>query len=100
MVRNFNNYQNLHNGSISEYNNLLLEYCNENGYDFVDISTSLVSDGCLADKFCTDNAEGGSGCHLTKDAYAIWTSVLRDYAKAKQNSTYSNPDSMPLYSRN
>ena len=99
MVKNFNTYQKLHNGSISEYNNLLLDYCNENGYDFVDISTPLVGGGCLADKYCTDNAEGGSGCHLTADAYAIWTAVLRDYAKAEQAGTYVNPDSMPLYSR-
>ena len=100
MVKNFNSYQKLHNGSISEYNNLLLDYCNENGYDFVDITTPLVASGCLADKFCTDNAEGGSGCHLTNDAYAIWTAVLRDYAKAEQAGTYVNPDSMPVYSRN
>ena len=99
MVKNFNTYQKLHNGSISEYNNLLLDYCNENGYDFVDISTPLVGGGCLADKYCTDNAEGGSGCHLTADAYAIWTAVLRDYAKAERAGTYVNPDSMPLYSR-
>ena len=99
-TRDFNDSRNkLNNAGISEYNNLLLDYCNENGYDFVDISTPLVGGGCLADKYCTDNAEGGSGCHLTADAYAIWTAVLRDYAKAEQAGTYVNPDSMPLYSR-
>ena len=99
-TRDFNDSRNkLNNAGISEYNNLLLDYCNENGYDFVDISTPLVGGGCLADKYCTDNAEGGSGCHLTADAYAIWTAVLRDYAKAERAGTYVNPDSMPLYSR-
>ena len=97
-TRDFNDSRNkLNNAGISEYNNLLLDYCNENGYDFVDISTPLVGGGCLADKYCTDNAEGGSGCHLTADAYAIWTAVLRDYARAKQAGVYVNPDSMPLY---
>ena len=102
MVKNFNTYQKLHNGSISEYNNLLLDYCNEHGFDFVDVATPLMENGCLADKFCSDNDKSNSnclGCHLTTDAYAIWTAVLRDYAKAEQAGTYVNPDSMPLYSR-
>ena len=102
MVKNFNTYQKLHNGSISEYNNLLLDYCNENGFDFVDVATPLMENGCLADKFCSDNDKSNSnclGCHLTTDAYAIWTAVLRDYAKAERAGTYVNPDSMPLYSR-
>lgn len=61
-----------------------------------------MENGCLADKFCSDNDKKQqqlSGRHLTTDAYAIWTAVLRDYAKAEQAGTYVNPDSMPLYSR-
>ena len=101
MTANFNNYQNkLNNGSISEYNNLLLDYCNENGYDFIDVATPLMENDVLADKFCSDNDISNSnclGCHLLPDAYAIWTAVLRDYARAVQAGAYVNPDSMPVY---
>ena len=100
MVKNFNSYQKLHNGSISEYNNLLLDYCNENGYDFIDVATPLMENDVLADKFCSDNDISNSnclGCHLLPDAYAIWTAVLRDYARAVQAGAYVNPDSMPVY---
>ena len=100
-TRDFNDSRNkLNNASISEYNNLLLDYCGENGFDFVDVATPLMENGCLADKFCSDNDKSNSnclGCHLTTDAYAIWTAVLRDYARAKQAGVYVNPDSMPLY---
>ena len=100
-TRDFNDSRNkLNNAGISEYNNLLLDYCNENGFDFVDVATPLMENGCLADKFCSDNDKSNSnclGCHLTTDAYAIWTAVLRDYARAKQAGVYANPDSMPLY---
>ena len=100
-TRDFNDSRNkLNNAGISEYNNLLLDYCNENGFDFVDVATPLMENGCLADKFCSDNDKSNSnclGCHLTTDAYAIWTAVLRDYARAKQAGVYVNPDSMPLY---
>ena len=100
-TRDFNDSRNkLNNAGISEYNNLLLDYCNEHGFDFVDVATPLMENGCLADKFCSDNDKSNSnclGCHLTTDAYAIWTAVLRDYARAKQAGVYVNPDSMPLY---
>ena len=36
-TRDFNDSRNkLNNAGISEYNNLLLDYCNEHGFDFVD----------------------------------------------------------------
>ena len=95
-TRDFNDSRNkLNNAGISEYNNLLLDYCNENGFDFVDVATPLMENGCLADN---DKSNSNClGCHLTTDAYAIWTAVLRDYARAKQAGVYVNPDSMPLY---
>ncbi len=103
-TRDFNDSRNkLNNAGISEYNNLLLDYCNENGFDFVDVATPLMENGCLADKFCSDNDKSNSnclGCHLTTDAYAIWTAVLRDYARAKQAGVYVNPTRCRYTGRN
>lgn len=99
MVKEFNSMPKLNNKHISELNNLVLDYCNENGLDFIDISTDLMENGCLAAKFCNDNHSGGSGCHLTNDAYAVWTVILRNYAFAKQNGFYKNPETMPSYTK-
>ncbi len=99
MVYDFNNYKNLNNGNISALNNMVLDYCNKNGMDFVDVSTMLMDGNVLADKYCRD-AHSGSGCHLNNDGFAIWTCVLRNYAYLKQNGLYKNPPFMPTYTKN
>ena len=72
-------------------NNYLLEYCNENGLDFIDIASQLTEKGCLADKYASDGY-----CHIGQSGYKIWTAILRDYAVSKQNGTYTNPEKMPI----
>ena len=99
MVYDFNNYKNLNNANISALNNKVLEYCNANGMDFIDVSTMLMDGNVLADKYCRD-AHSGSGCHLNNDGFAIWTAVLRNYAFLKQKGLYKNPASMPTYTKN
>ena len=99
MVYDFNNYKNLNNANISALNNKVLEYCNANGMDFVDVSTMLMDGNVLADKYCRD-AHSGSGCHLNNDGFAIWTAVFRNYAFLKQKGLYKNPASMPTYTKN
>ncbi|NLN55562.1 MAG: hypothetical protein GX148_04580 [Clostridiales bacterium] len=102
MVYNFNSYPKLNNGNISALNNKMLEYCNQNGIDFIDLSTFLMDGNVLADKYCKDAAREGDnkGCHLTNEAYALWTATLRNYACLKLNNAWTNPASMPTYTKN
>ncbi len=86
-----NNRPSLNNKNLSMLNNYLLEYCNENGLDFVDIASQLTEKGCLADKYASDGY-----CHIWTDGYKVWTAILRDYAVRKMNGTYTNPERMPL----
>lgn len=80
----------LNNGSISTLNIRVLDYCNENGIDFIDVSTALLDDAdCLGDAFCSDGH-----CHLTSYAYNAWTHILRDYAAKKKEGTWVNPPYM------
>lgn len=84
----------LNNGSISTLNIKVLDYCNANGIDFIDVSTVLLDgNDCLGDAFCSD-VGSAAACHLTKYAYNAWTVILRDYAARKQAGTWQNPDSM------
>jgi len=99
MVYDFNNYKNLNNANISALNNKVLDYCNANGMDFIDVSTMLMDGNVLSDDLCRD-AHEGSGCHLNNDGFAIWTAVLRNYAFLKQKGLYKNPTSMPTYTKN
>ena len=102
MVYNFNGMARLNNGNISALNNKMLDYCNQNGIDFIDLSTFLMEGNVLADKYCTDyeKKDGNNGCHLTNQAYAMWTAALRNYAYLKQAGAWKNPTSMPTYTKN
>lgn len=86
-------YPNLNNANMSLLNNYMLEYCSQNGLDFIDVATPLTDeDGYLADVYCSDNY-----CHLQQGAYYVWMDVLRDYAKQKIDGTWQNPQSLPLF---
>lgn len=102
MVYNYNSYAKLNNQNISGLNQKMLEYCNNNGLDFIDVSTFLMEGDVLADKYCRDyeKTTNNNGCHLTNDAYALWTATLRNYACYKLNNAWENPASMPGYSKN
>lgn len=97
IIKDKNDDDHFNNKNISELNNLMLDYCNENGYDFIDVSTPSIFDGNLDDNLCTDKKS--SGHHLNSNAYAMWTAVLRNYSYSKQNGSYNNPDSMPIYKK-
>ncbi len=82
----------LNNGALRTYNNMVLEYCNQNGVDFVDVATPLTTyEGYLPEDYSSDAAY-----HIAKKAFYIWVDVLRDYAKAKQNGTWKNATEMPV----
>lgn len=86
-------YPKLNNRNMSLLNQYVLEYCNENGIDFIDVASILCDgDGYLANAYSRD-----AYCHLTKDAYIHWMTVLRDYAKQKMNNTWKNPTSIDIF---
>ena len=91
LTKSTNNMASLNNKNLSLLNNYLLEYCNANGLDFVDIASQLTENGCLANKYASDGY-----CHIGESGYKIWTAILRDYAVKKTNGTYQNPEKMPL----
>lgn len=80
-------YAKLNNNNMRSLNQYVLDYCNANGIDFVDVARPLTdTKGNLADVYCSDNY-----CHLKKNAYYVWIDVLRDYATKKQQGTWQNP---------
>ncbi len=85
----------LNNGSISDLNIRVLDYCNQNGIDFIDVASVLLDDSdCLGTEFCSDVGSSTAACHLTDYAYNAWTFILRDYAANKLAGTWENPKSM------
>lgn len=69
----------LNNANITDLNNRMKTYCQNNGYGYVDITSYLIdSTGSLRADLCSDGY-----VHQKPAAYAIWTSALRNYAKAQ-----------------
>lgn len=66
----------LNNTNIAEYNTLLQEMAEENGWGYIDLCT-VTSDGegNLAEECCNDGF-----VHLTKTAYSLWETELINYA--------------------
>ena len=88
-------YPKLNNRNMSMLNSYVLDYCNKNGIDFVDVATPLVDGGgYLASVYCSDNY-----CHLNESAYYVWMDVLRNYAEQKENGTWKNPESIPMFNQ-
>ena len=73
------------------WNEKMLKYCNENGYDFINLSDSMVNDeGYLDDKYA-----GPDKLHLKADAYYDrWMPYLRSYAANKILGQYSNVETV------
>lgn len=84
------NYK-LTNANIKKLNNMILDYCNTNGIDFIDVTSCTSKNGVLEDKYCIDNGDGGCGCHINRTAYCSWMAVLRNYAYLRHNGIYKNP---------
>ena len=81
----------LSNENIRKFNNFILDYCNQNGVDFVDVSTPLTNGyGLMPIEYSSDN-----DYHIAKDAFLIWIDVLRDYARKKEAGTWKNYTVMP-----
>ncbi len=101
LYKNSNSMKKLNNGTVSTLNIRVLDYCNKEGIDFIDVSTVLLdNDKCLASEFCSDKDSSSAACHLTKAAYNAWTEILRDYAKKKTEGTWVNPPEMEGLTKN
>ncbi len=86
-------YPRLNNKNMSLLNKYVLDYCNENGIDFIDVGSILCDGGgYLASVYSKD-----AYCHLTKDAYIHWMTVLRDYASKKMTSSWQNPTDIAIF---
>ncbi|MDE5803007.1 MAG: hypothetical protein K2I22_08855 [Lachnospiraceae bacterium] len=66
----------LNNTNIAEYNTLLQEMAEENGWGYIDLCTPTSDgNGNLAEDCCSDGF-----VHLTKTAYMLWEEELINYA--------------------
>ena len=80
-----------HNENTRLYNIGVLQYCNEKGIDFIDVSTSMLDGrGFMPVKYASD-----SDYHIRKEPFKIWINIFRDYARKKQDGTWKNIDTMP-----
>ncbi len=81
----------LSNANVRKFNNYVLNYCNANGVDFVDVATPLTNGyGYMPIEYSSDN-----DYHIAQDAFLIWIDVLRDYARKKEAGTWRNYTVMP-----
>lgn len=69
--------KNLTNANITAANEKMQQYCEENGFGFIDIATSLMDEnGALQEQY-----SDGTNVHQTKAAYLVWKDILVQYAK-------------------
>ncbi len=79
------------NTNVRAFNIKILDYCNNNGIDFIDVSTPLLDGrGFMPVKYASDR-----DYHIKKNTFKIWVEILRDYAEKKQNGTWKNIETMP-----
>ncbi|MDE6052887.1 MAG: hypothetical protein K2G55_03805, partial [Lachnospiraceae bacterium] len=81
----------LNNENLAQYNILLQEMAEENGWEYIDLCTP-ISDGKgnLAAEYCSDGF-----VHLSTSAYTLWESELIDYANAQAAQEESETESEP-----
>ena len=68
----------LNNEIIRGYNERLLQYCEDNGYYFIDVYAALCDEnGDLPPEYCSDpKSSGGMGIHFTNAACEAWLDYL------------------------
>lgn len=81
----------LKNDIIRDFNILLQDMAKENGWGFMDMATPLADEnGDLAAKYCSDGY-----VHQSRAAYDVWSTVIRDYARAQLDGTTEFPLGLP-----
>lgn len=78
------------NDRVRNKNEVVLNYCDENGYDFIDVSWVYAdANGYLKSEYSYDNY-----CHMKYDKYDFWEEILMAYAADKLLNQYENIDTM------
>ena len=72
------------------HNQFVLEYCNANGFDYIDV-THCFSD---AQGYLRANITLDDYCHPRIEEYTAWRDILYSYAANKLMGTYKNPPAM------
>lgn len=82
----------LKNNIIRDFNVMLQDMAKENGWGYLDMATPLADEnGDLLPGYCSDGF-----IHQSRNAYGVWTTVIRDYAKTYINGTAEFPVINPL----
>lgn len=78
------------NNRQREYNQLVLDYCNANGWDYIDVTN------CFSDQYGDLDASRSldNYCHPKIGEYTVWRDILYSYAAAKLMGNYTNPPTM------
>lgn len=78
------------NDLVRAKNEVVLNYCKENGYDYIDVSWAYAdADGNLDSQYSYDDY-----CHLGYSKYNFWEDILYGYAADKILGQYRNIETM------
>ncbi len=78
------------NDQVRAKNEVVLNFCDENGYDFIDVSWAYAdANGNLKSEYSYDDY-----CHLSYDKYNFWEDILMAYAADKLLNQYENIETM------
>lgn len=78
------------NARQREYNQYVLDYCNQNGLDYIDVSNCFSDEnGYLISDISLDDY-----CHPQIKKYTVWRDILYSYAAHKMLGIYENPTAM------
>lgn len=83
---------NRNNESVRQLNQLMSDYCDANGYGFIDVASYLVDgDGSLYSGYTADFF-----VHLNNNAYDTWLSVFRRYAYWQLSGKFAPEEMFPI----
>ncbi len=78
------------NDRVRAKNEIVLNFCKENGYDFIDVSWAYAdAEGYLDSQYSYDDY-----CHLGYSKYNFWEDILYGYAADKILGQYENIETM------
>jgi lysophospholipase L1-like esterase len=63
------------NPIVTKLNDDIMEFCSENGIDFIDLNRYMSENNSLRSEYTHD------GLHLNAEGYAVWSRILTTYLK-------------------
>jgi len=71
-------YGDLNNSNVDKFNEWLKQFCEENGYKYMDINSIMRDEtGALKYEYCSD--PDAMGIHFTDSACAMWVDYLKNH---------------------